>query len=301
VSSLTSGTKKVDGTIDLKTSSTSNEAVIKLTDSASSTVTLVNDSGKLFVKSSGNVNYGSTDETKWATYTLDQLKNESLVSNIFNLKTDSGFSVKGTRVGNEKVGAIRCYKYRIDSLEIGSSLSDIGITSDMVPTLSGEVWIGIKNKLIQRMNIKITTPVSSAVRMINLEMSFSDFDVKNSITKVASADQVTPQNLTGDAKRKADVVALLAALKKYKNDNKSYPVSVDLLKLNSTDNTITKALVPRYLVSMPEDPKTQDGWYYAYKSADGTKCSISARLENASDPEGSLINGVPLYLKYSSD
>ena len=297
----TSGTKVVEGTFNLKTSSTSNEADIKLNDSAKSTVTLVNDSGKLFVKATGKVNYGSMDETKWVAYNLDQLKSESLVSNIFNLKTDSGFSVKGTRVGNEKIDKMRCFKYHIDSLEIGSSMAEIGITSDMVPTLSGDVWIGIKDKLIHRMNVKITTPVSSAVRMVTVDTSFSDFDVKNSITKVAAADQVSPQNLTGDTKRKADVLAILAALKKYKDDNKSYPVSTDLMKLNTADNAISKALVPRYATSLPEDPKTSEGWYYAYKSADGTKCSISARLENASDPEGSLINGVVLYLKYSSD
>ena len=297
----TSGTKLVEGTFGLKTSSTSNEVNIKLNDLDSSSLTLVNDSGKLFVKASGGVNYGSSDETKWVTYALDQIENESIVSNIFNLKVDSGFSVKGARVGNEKVGDSRCYKYKIDSLEIGDSLENIGITSDMVPTLSGDVWIGIKDKLIHKMNLKITTPVSSAVRMINLEIKFSDFDIKNSITKVPTSDQVTPQNLTGDAKRKADVVALLAALKKYKDDNKSYPISTDLMKLNTTDNSIAKALVPRYLTSLPEEPKTTDGWYYAYKSADGTKCSISARLENAIDPEGSLINGVLLYLKYSSD
>ena len=297
----TSGTKVVEGVFGLKTSSTSNEVAVKLNDSSSSVITLENDSGKLFVKTSGAVNYGSTDKTKWATYPLDQLKSESLVSNIFNLKTDSGFSVKGARVGNEKIGNMRCYKYQIDSLEIGSSLADIGITSDMVPTLSGDVWIGIKDKLIHQMNIKITTPVSSAVRMVTVDMNFSDFDVKNSITKVASTDQVAPQSLTGDTKRKADVVALLDALKKYKTDNKSYPISTDLMKLNTSDNALAKALVPRYLTALPEDPKTADGWYYAYKSADGTKCSISARLENASDPEGSLINSVLLYLKYSSD
>lgn len=297
----TSGTKVVEGIFSLKTSSTSNEAAIKLNDTSKSTVTLVNDSGKLLVKATGKVNYGSTDETKWVVFNLDQLKDESIVANIFNLKVDSGFSVKGIRAGNEKVGDQRCYKYRIDSLEIGSSMADIGITSDMVPTLSGDVWIGIKDKLIHKMSIKITTPVSSAVRMVTVDANFSDFDVKNSVTKVATADQVSPQNLTGDAKRKADVVALLAALKKYKDDNKSYPISIDLMKLNTSDNAVAKALVPRYLTSLPEDSKTADGWYYAYKSADGTKCSISSRLENATDPEGSQINGVLLYLKYSSD
>lgn len=295
------GTKIVDGSFDLKTSSQNNEVNIKLDDLSGSSITLINDSDQLLVKTTGSVNYGIQDETKWVTFDLDKIENKSITKSVFNLKTDAGFSVKGSRISNEKVSNTRCYKYKVESLEIGSSLADIGITSDMLPTLSGEVWIGIKDKLIHKMNIKITTPVSSAVRMVNLEMNLFDFDVKNSITKVASSDRVAPENLTGDAKRKEDVRIMLAALEKYKNDNDKYPVSTDLLKLDTADNVIYKALVPRYLTSLPVDPKSAEGWYYAYKSADGNKCSISSRLENTSDTEGALINNVLLYLKYSSD
>lgn len=300
--SSTSGTKSVEGVFSLKTSSESNETTISLNDSEKSIVSLVNDKNQLFVKTSGAVTYGSSAD-KWLALNVDKLKDKSLVTNIFNLNVDSGFSVKGARVGNEKVDNVRCYKYRIDSLEIGSSLSSIGITSDMVPTLSGDVWIGIKDKLIHKMSIKITTPVSSAVRMVNLDIKFSDFDVKNSIQKVSSSDQVTAEasNLSGDDKRKAGAKILIDALAKYKTDNKSYPISTSFIKLNSSDNVVSKALVPRYLTSMPEDPKSSSGWYYAYKSADGTKCVISARLENQSDKEGSLINNVLLYFKDSSD
>lgn len=298
---LLSGTKLVEGAFDLKTGPSGNEVSVKINDSMNSTISLVNDSNQLFVKSSGAVDYGSA-EGKWLVYEMDQLKDKSLVTSLLDLNIDSGFSVKGARVGNEKVDGIRCYKYRIDSLEIGSSLASIGITSDMLPTLSGDVWIGIKDKLIHRLSVKITTPVSSAVRIVNFDADFSDFDVKNSITKVSSSEQMSKQNLSGDDKRKKDVSELLAALKKYKDDNKSYPVAADLLKLNSSDNAVTKALVPRYLTSLPEDPTAKStGWYYAYKSADGTKCSVSARLENQSDNEGSLVNNVLLYFKYSSD
>ena len=299
--SVSNGTKVIEGIFNLRTSSSSNEATIKLDDSSSSTISLLNDNNQLFVKTSGKVNYGSSDANKWLVYNIDQLKDKSLVASLFNLSIDSGFSVKGARAGNEKIDNTRCYKYRIDSLEIGSSLSDIGITSDMLPTLSGDVWIGIKDKLIHRLSIKITTPVSSAVRMVSLDASFSDFDVKNAITKVSSSELAVKQNLTGDDKRKADVVELLRALKEYKDDNKSYPISTDFIKLNASGNAIVKALVPRYLVSLPEDPLTASGWYYAYKSTDGVKCSISTRLENQSDKEGSLVNNVLLYLKYSSD
>jgi len=304
--SSSSGTRVVEGVFSLKTSGSSNEANITLNDATSSKISLVNNNNLLFVKTSGAVNYGSTDINKWLTYNIDKLKDKSVTKSIFNLNVNSGFSVTGARVGNEKIDNIRCYKYRIDSLEIGSSLSDIGITSDMVPSLSGDVWIGIKDKLIHKMSIKITTPVSSAVRMVNLDMSFSEFDVKNSITTVSNSDSAqtsdsTETNLTGDDKRKADATSLIEALTRYKADNKSYPVSASFMKLNSSNNTIAKALIPRYLTVLPEDPKASAGWYYAYKSLDGTKCTISVRLENQSDKTGSLVNNVLLYFKDSGD
>lgn len=300
----TTGTKTVEGLFNLKASSANNEATIKLDDETSSLITLVNDNSKLFVKTNGAVNYGSDDASKWLVYSLDKIKDKSIVASMFNLKVDSGFSVKGSRVGNEKVNNIRCYKYHIDSLEIGSSLSDIGITTDMVPTLSGDVWIGIKDKLIHKMSIKITTPVSSAVRMVTVDVNFSDFDVKNSITTVSSTEQVTAvttQNLTGDDKRKADAASIMQALKQYKADNKNFPVSATYIKLNNSDNIISKALISRYLTALPDDPKASLGWYYAYKSVDGATCTISARLENQSDTSGALVNNVLLYFKNSSD
>jgi hypothetical protein len=299
----TSGIKAIEGAVNLTSSSDGAEATIKVNDSIGSTVNIINVANKLLVKSTGNIKYGS-DQSKWSEFSIGQLKDKSIQKDIFSLNVDSGFSVKGQRWGNEKIDNVRCFKYHIDSLEIGDSLAAIGITSDLVPTLSGDVWIGIKDKLIHKMSLKITTPVSSAVRMINLDLNFSEFDAKNTITQVASSDRVTGTigtTLTGDDKRKSDVKSLITALELYKKDNKSYPVSTDLLKLNSTDNAVSRALVPRYLQALPADPKTASGWYYAYKSTDGSKCSVSARLENQNDTEGSLVNNVLLYLKYSSD
>lgn len=296
-----SGTKAVEGKLNLKTTENGTEAEIKINNASGSTIKLINSANKLLVKSSGDIIY-SDDKTKWSEYTINSLKNKTVQKDIFSLRPDAGFSVSGQRVGNEKIGESRCFKYHINSLEIGDSLASLGITSDLVPTLSGDVWIGIKDKLIHRIDIKITTPVSSAVRMVSIDAVFSDFDVKNTLTTVSNEEKTAGKigaALTGDAKRKADIDSILVALKQYKTENKSYPISSELLKLNVSDNAITKILVPRYLLAMPQDP--QEGWYYAYKSADGKSCSVSSRLENQSDPTGSLVNNVLLYLKYNND
>ncbi len=299
-SSSASSLNIVEGSFQLNSSENADEANITFVNG--SALSIILRGKKLMVKTNGNIDYGSTDASKWATFTIAKLDNKSIAREIFNLKTDSGFSIDGERIRNEKVGDVRCFVYQINNFEVGNSLSNIGITSDMLPTMTGEVWIGIKDKLIRKVDLKITTPISSAVRSISVNATFGDFDVLNSIPDVKEADQVpgkSAANLSGDQKRKADVNEILSALKKYKDDNQSYPISADLLKLNLPDNVVARALVPRYLKTLPQDPKT--GWYYAYKSADGKTCSVSSRLEAESDPEGSLVNNVLLFLKYSSD
>jgi hypothetical protein len=103
-----------------------------------------------------------------------------------------------------------------------------------------------------------------------------------------------------EKQRKDDVRAILDALKEYKIDNGSYPLSSSILKLNAKSNIIEQALVPTYLSVLPHDPKDSEGWYYGYKS-DGNKCSVSARMEDTADLEGQLIGDVYLYLKYNNN
>lgn len=272
--------------------------------SGSSKIDLWLQGGNLLVKSDAFKFSDNAESNKWLSFSIGKLEGKSLQSDFFAIDTQSGISIKGKRSSNEKVGSVRCYRYKIDSMEIGNALSGIGITSDMVQNISGDVWIGINDKLIRRADLKIITPISSAVSSFDISLEFSDFDIENKISvpedsEVVKASGTSSTELSSnDTTRKDDVTKLLAALKKYKNDNGSYPVSNSLLKLNTADNIIEKALVPTYLSALPSDPK--DGWYYAYKS-DGKKCSISARLENTSDSLGQTISGVFLYLKYNND
>lgn len=304
----------VQSTLELKVGDGAAEAIIDLHDDNGSKINLINKKDKLFYK---KVTNKMSDEEKvgqkWDSYSISTLKEKDIQTGIFNLKTDKGFSSVGERVGNEKINGVRCFKYKISELEIGDSLASYGITSDLVQGVSGDVYIGIRDKLMRRVNLQITTPVASSVSLIKLDLYINQFDIKNEIKDIKSEDSSTasvpeqtaqPNNitaesatLTGDEKRKADVNSILAALASYRRDNHSYPISNTLLKLNTNDNMIVKALVPKYLSELPVDSKT--GWYYAYKS-DGIKCSVSARLENANDPEGQLVDNILLYLKYNN-
>ena len=297
------GFTELEAAVSLKSSSSALETKFSFQkDNKPAEISLVNSEKSLFVKTSENVKFdNNSNPAVWVKYDLDMEKN--IQEGFFNYSTDSGFSIKGKRAGNEKVDGVRCYRYYIESLEIGKALAPIGISSDVIQAATGSIWIGVHDKLIHKAQLKITTPVSSAISLIELDLTFSGYGLVNSINLPTSSETVvasgSPEEKTPDEMRKADVDALLAALKEYKNDYGDYPISDELLKLNESDNIIEKTLVPNYMENLPVDPDSADGWYYAYKS-DGSKCSISARLENQDDPDGQLINDTLLYLKYNN-
>ena len=305
-STSASTVSNVDTNVALKATSSGTQAKISFKKAGTDEeVDLVSMGQNLFVKGTTDINFGSTDPAEFVRYKIQSLEDKSISRDIFDIKNNSGLSIKGVRTGNEIAGGVRCFKYRIDGVELGSALSGIGITSDYVQTATGQIWIGVKDKTIRRAQLKITTPISSAVTMIEVDLQFYDYDVinkldyQNEITSaVAPVAPTVMATLSGDTKRKADVDAILSALLQYKAVTGSYPVSSELLKLSVSGNIIETALVPKYLASLPSDPMAS--WYYAYKSSNGQQCSLSSRLESSSDASGQLVNGTYLYLKYSN-
>lgn len=301
--------RNVELDVDFKNSLSGSE--VELKNGTSQTLKLINQKEKLYFLNNNASLTTSTDINagKYVEYSLPQLESKDIQRDFFNVKADSGLSLKGKRVANEKVDGIRCFKYEMNNLEIGNAFSDFGITSDMLQSASGNIWIGISDKKIRKINLKIITPISSAITTINVELTFSKYDQKNTITDVTEAEIVRgtaavastqTQSETNDIRRKTDVQNILTALTNYKTANGSYPVANSILKLNSSSNIIESALVPRYLASMPVDPKSVDGWYYDYKS-DGKTCSVAARLENVSDAEGTKKGNVTLYIKVNNN
>jgi hypothetical protein len=295
----------IEADFTMKAASSASEAEFLIKKNGSK-INLINKNSDLFVKDS--VGSYAGDSALWINYKIPKLQSKNIQTDIFKAEKSQGLSASGERTGNEKIDGIRCFKYTIDSAEIGNSLSSLGITSEMAQNVTGEVWIGVRDKKIHQANLKIIPPITSTTRSITAEINFYDFNIKNTFTTISESDIITTKKtavtetpvVTTDQTRKQDVTNILAALKNYKSKMGYYPVSSALLKLNTTENTIYRALVPTYITTLPQDPKSTDGWYYAYKS-DGIKCSVSARLENQSDPEGTISNGVLLYLKYNND
>lgn len=113
-----------------------------------------------------------------------------------------------------------------------------------------------------------------------------------------------------DAKRKADLAQIQAALELYRSDNGHYPRSDWQLSESSdpwiqdTLNPPTQSFSPEYLKSIPKDPTntggnpSSGGFEYGYYSSGwcgsaGVSYILTARLENAGDPAAGN------YIKYN--
>jgi hypothetical protein len=121
------------------------------------------------------------------------------------------------------------------------------------------------------------------------------------IVNSSAAVVAASQSSVNDATRKANLATIKTALENYKDTAGSYPIATELTKLYIQNNPVFLSLVPTYISSIPTDPKSAVGWYYAYKSTDGKSFSLSARLENVSDAQASMVGGVALYYVYNDD
>ena len=156
----------------------------------SETIDLKNSKNNFWVRSD-QINFSDQAQSgQWFLYNLAALSNESVVSQTLAIDSSKGFSAGGTRQANERVGSVRCYKYSLDSVELGNLLSGIGVLSDSIQNISGTVWIGIKDKLIRRLDLKITTAPSSPLIQINISLNLSDYDTDNNFAAPATIDVV---------------------------------------------------------------------------------------------------------------
>ncbi len=296
-----------------------------------SSVSLITSQNDLYLNSSSDIEYHSKAESgKWLDYSLTTPESDNAINDIYSLKTDQGFSIIGRRISNEKISDVRCYRYQIDSIELGSSLEFLGIDSKMIQEISGDVWIGIKDKLIHKIDFTIIPTVSSSVSRIDFEIEFYEYGSTNNIEiprldkKIAVSVEkeilevevsettedvneevptgeetvTTSTELSRDASRKTDLASIKSALVKYYFDNSYYPVSSSWSNINQTSSQVSTKLVPEFISAMPADPKSADGYYYGYKS-DGKTFSLSARFENLDDPQISRFGDIWLHYVYS--
>ena len=266
---------------------------------------------KLWVKSAVSKFSSNSDPNSWMLYNLPQLGSQSIYKTFFANKTNSELVLVGHRISNADFMGVRCFKYQIDSLRIGDQFKESGLTQSMVKSISGEITIGIRDKLIRKINLSIV-PNSETISLVSVFLDFYDYGTKNNFitpdqgeVKVAEGAQSPASTLdpvisstatnSNDIRRKSDLSTIADTIAAYKAAKGSYPIAKSYTKLNET-NSLTRMLVPKYASAIASDPKFAEGWWYGYRSDDGSSYSISARLEDQSDLSGQFVDGIYLYI-----
>lgn len=312
--------KSVSGSDGTKTDFTINKVTGR-----SSSVSMITSQNDLYINTSSDIEYHSrAEDSKWLDYSISAPESENVLNDFYSLKTDNGFSIIGRRIANEKVSNLRCYRYQLDSLEIGSSLEFLGIESEMIQKVSGDVWIGIKDQLIRKIDVTLIPSISSSVSRIDLEVEFYDYGSSNiietprldqkiavsnediveddSISEEVQAEEDKGEIATSsteserDNQRKSDLTEIKVALEEYYDDNGYYPVASNWSDINQSNSTLVIKLVPEYITAIPTDPKLSEGFYYGYES-NGKSYTLSARFENLNDPQISNV-GDDIWLHY---
>ena len=118
-------------------------------------------------------------------------------------------------------------------------------------------------------------------------------NVQTSGVSIPAIEATKTAQLTNDATRKQDLAKIHVALKSYLSATGKYPVSAERVPLNTTNNILEKELVgANYINMIPSDPDVAK--YYAYKS-DGVTFSLTALLDDTTDPEAKLSGTVAIY------
>jgi flagellar basal body-associated protein FliL len=108
----------------------------------------------------------------------------------------------------------------------------------------------------------------------------------------ASSEATATTKATLDNQRKSDLHTIQEALINYFAAQSKYPVSEKLVLLSTSGNILEKELIPTYLNKLPADPVATKS--YGYKS-DGKTFTLTAVLDNTSDPDVTLEGGLPLF------
>lgn len=89
------------------------------------------------------------------------------------------------------------------------------------------------------------------------------------LSAVVLASLNTARMKARDARRFSDMQSVVQALQLYTNDNNgTYP------KVNGFLSNISTYIVPKYMPSLPVDPSSAQGYWYAYCSSTGSAYSL---------------------------
>ncbi len=151
-----------------------------------------------------------------------------------------------------------------------------------------DLWISRSAHLLTKLTVTLTnaTKQSITINATLANQQVGEITVPDGAVDVSAA-------LTPDQMRKSDLSVIAASLAKYFKDKGVYPLAASIVHTDQVNSAINTALVPVYLDKMPSDPSGSH--YYGYVS-DGSTYQLSAVLDNAADPDGTVSGPLTLYL-----
>jgi len=203
----------------------------------------------------------------------------------------------------------------------------------MVESISGNVWVGIRDHLIHKVSLEIIPSVSAGFTKINCDLELYDYNINNDIvlpafdnviaiaseeTEIgtssdtsASASSSSPDTTSSssatsattrtsvDSQRVTDLTSVKNALIAYKKRYGYYPRSSIFENINKSGSKLSASLVSNYISSLPSDPNSAENWWYGYKS-NGKSFTLSARFENINDTEVTRVGDIYLHYVYGN-
>lgn len=249
---------------------------------------------------------------KWVQIDLTQQQNAQNIDYFQKITQLSGLMKSGKRLAPDKILGKPVYHYQLtlDKGQFNTLFKKENISAISDPKI--DYYIGRKDHLIYKISLDIKSYVQNSQIEMKGDVTLSDFNKKFKI-EAPKKEEVFEKGLTElaemlmgggnkeanntiearDATRKKDLGIIKSALESYHKDNNSYPVSLSIDKTNNPNGVLAKALVPKYLSSLPVDPNDPTYWY-GYTS-DGKSFTLWSLLENTSDPEGKRDGN---YVKY---
>jgi len=313
--STTATVEEVSGTINAKVDPNIIGAKIDLKSKKDplSQIELVYSNKKLYLKTSETIVYDRVAKGSWSVIDFSKANSENPTEKFWSGGfSGSNFSITGTRVGNEKIDGTRCYHYQ-GKVNLGDALSSFGLKENTAQDINFDSWIGVKDHLLHKLELKIIPNTSAAISRLDLKLNFSDFgsDIGGfsvpassipysgiSATAGGSTSQPTPSQTTStvadrDSQRKNDLANIAKSLEQYKTAHSQYPKSGGSEKISASFGTLYSALVPTYLSKIPLDPDDPK-YYYGYESG-GSQYTLSAVLEDIADSDGQKVGSKNIY------
>ncbi|MEO0084620.1 MAG: hypothetical protein ABIJ94_02700, partial [candidate division WOR-3 bacterium] len=166
---------------------------------------------------------------------------------------------------------------------------------DKIEQLPLEIWFGKKDSLIYKFSLDLGK-IGSIIAGSDIidgyfKIEYSDYGIDFEVQQPVQYKDIKeilaafglmgdPEAKARDLKRIGDLESLKSALSLYYKDHKKDPISPSMTKIEP-GHILEKALVPKYIFSLPQDPLYPQ-FYYGYKS-NGKSYELTAKLEAPED------------------